>query len=101
MLGSCWLYDWMDANGVRSTSQAIRLLAQPKARELLSTLATEADGTPRGLAASDGISLVAARGLDLSGELDCEHLECLQREVETLFRRVWHYFDYIVVAEPD
>jgi hypothetical protein len=101
MLGSCWLYDWLDVNHVRNASQAIRLLSQPKVRESLANLAIESKrDTCDGPLPSDGVPIVAARGIDLSGELGCVHFECLEREVETLFRRVWHYFDYIVVAEP-
>ncbi len=42
-------------------------------------------------------SIVAGRMIDLSG-LACYHPDCLRKDVDRLFSRVWHHFDKIVVV---
>ncbi len=45
--------------------------------------------------APDRSELSAGKGIDLTGELGCRHVDCLSREIEGLFRHAWHYFDAI------
>ena len=42
-------------------------------------------------------AIVAGRKLDLSGTASCPIYDCLRRNVDATFRRIWHYFDQIVV----
>src|SRR5207253_224480 len=37
----------------------------------------------------------------LGTTLACGNPSCICRQVDTLFRHVWHYFDEIVVSGPD
>ncbi|MCF6470452.1 hypothetical protein FAF44_18925 [Nonomuraea sp. MG754425] len=46
----------------------------------------------------DGLYVLAGRGMDLSGELDCNAWECQKKQVDVLFSRTWHYFNKIVVT---
>jgi hypothetical protein len=43
-------------------------------------------------------TILAGRAIDLSGSLDCLGWECIQKNVDELFNRIWHYFDRIVVV---
>lgn len=42
-------------------------------------------------------SIVAGRKLDLSGVMSCPAYECMRENIDSNFRRIWHYFDQIVV----
>jgi hypothetical protein len=42
-------------------------------------------------------SIVAGRKLDLSGKASCSSYNCLRQGIDSTFKRVWHYFDQIVV----
>jgi hypothetical protein len=44
-------------------------------------------------------AIIAGRGLDLTGKLECGTSTCRQRQVNELFRKAWHYFDWIVVDD--
>ena len=48
---------------------------------------------------SELIELTGGKGIDLTGELGCRHIDCLRKEVEGLFRHTWHYFDRIVLPD--
>lgn len=92
-----WLYRWIDEEDVRSPDGVSRILADKKAIKRLHEFAVADADIWEGLAEDSANPIVAGRAIDLSGELDCNHLNCLKAKVDDLFRRVWHYFDEIVV----
>lgn len=95
-----WLYQWLDSYLVKTPEQALRLLKQPSAREVLRQTAAEAADDSRTIDLGAGQSIIAGAGLDLSGLLDCVHWECIKKQVDSLFNSVWHYFDNVVVVGP-
>jgi len=95
-----WLYRWLDEFHVRNIDAARLLFANPIAVDELRTLASKSSEMK--VQPSDGLdceTIVAGRGIDLSGRLDCHHPECRKRQIDHLFRRVWHYFDRIIVED--
>jgi hypothetical protein len=93
-----WLFRWLDEHSVSDIQSAVSLLSNSKAVEDLrekAAAAQEALHTP----IQGDVSILAGRGLDLSGQLDCNGASCRRRQVDELFRPVWHYFDDIVVAD--
>jgi hypothetical protein len=69
----------------------------------LSDLRERADSvlyTTEELPPGDESTIVAGRAIDLSGDLDCLGWECVQKQIDLLFKHVWHYFDRIVVVGP-
>lgn len=93
-----WLYNWLDARGIRTTEDAGAIIANKEAQEdLVEQAITATAALPT--EAPSPYSLVAARDLDLSGNLGCPSSGCRRRQVDSLFRRSWHYFDTIVVAD--
>lgn len=97
--GAGWLYPWFDEYAVTSVDRARRLIDDKPIRLDLESRAMAALRN-RAPAESDGTALVAGRGLDLSGHLDCYGWECLRLQVDRLLVRVWHYFDKVVVVGP-
>jgi len=97
-----WLYGWLDAHGITTVPQArAALIIRSRANDLRDrALAAEQRGTepPVGSSSLSGIAMGAA--IDLSGTLDCFGLECMEAQVERLFRKTWHYFDKVVVDDP-
>jgi hypothetical protein len=93
-----WLFNWLDSYGITSLEIAQRILDDKRALNDLKEMAELASENSK---PSDSIhtSIVAGRGLDLSGHLDCPALECRLRQVDKLFRKAWHYFDRILVAD--
>lgn len=95
----------MDENLLRSARDIDRVTSdRSKVEELYSaakSAPTRNDELNRDIANVDGIKMenavVAGRTLDLSGELSCNHYECLQSEVDHVFGRFWHYFDAIIL----
>jgi hypothetical protein len=89
-----WLYEWLDVYGVDSIDKAVKVLSDHRSIESLREHATSSSEPT-----SDGISILAGRGVDLSGQLGCNHAACRRKDVEKLFGRTWHYFDRIVVQD--
>lgn len=93
-----WVYQWMDEHSVSDAKSAHKaLLSKQGLSGLLKALPRKEQSTAR--VGTESTSIVAGRGLDLSGQLDCLAAECRQRQADDLFRHVWHYFDRIVVAD--
>lgn len=96
-----WLYEWIDEYDVRSVDDARRLLRPGSAAtRRLHDLAAEVTWGPLPAYDGGGVALVAGRGIDLSGDLDCCHAVCQTRQVDALFGRTLHYFDEVVVSGP-
>jgi hypothetical protein len=99
MANKFWLYQWIDQHSVTSQSAARKILGRDQAVEQLRELAAS-QANPQLSVVGDGGTLLAGRGIDLSGDLDCCHHVCQQKQVDALFRRVWHYFDQVAVVGP-
>ncbi len=96
-----WLYEWVDEYEVGSREDAVALL-QPGSAAVrrLHEIASGEGWAPAGPYSGGGPAILAGRGLDLSGSLDCCHYVCQKRQVDALFGRVLHYFEDILVARP-
>jgi hypothetical protein len=94
-----WLLDWINAQDVKSTLDARRVVRSPAA---LVDLRNRVESVTYNLkplqTRNSSETLVAGRGIDLSGALECSHFDCKREQVDRLFSRVWHYFDRIVVV---
>ena len=97
MTKSYWLYNWLDSNEIISTEDAGKALENLKKSNSLRELAGSYSEEPL---QSPERSLLAGKGIDFSGDLDCRGLECREKQVDELFRRAWHYFDVLIVADP-
>lgn len=95
-----WLYDWIDAHGVKNASQAAKLLHTARPRLDLRDRAEHRLTINEPLRSIDGPTIVAGRPIDVSGQLDCINWLCIKKQMDTLFGHVLHYFDRIVVAGP-
>lgn len=101
MANDFWLYRWLDEFELKSSTDVERLLLPPaKAVRRLHEIAASEPWEPPEPYSSPGPAIVAGRGIDLSGDLDCCHRVCQARQVDALFGRALHYFDEIVVAGP-
>jgi hypothetical protein len=92
-----WLYKWIDEQGVASQRDARRALKSKKAFARLQELIAQRPRMLQPLPSDATNPIVAGRAIDLSGQLDCNHPDCLKKRVDDLFGKVWHYFDQIVV----
>jgi hypothetical protein len=95
-----WLYDWIDTLEVKELNHAESLLKDAGLRKDLRKRATEIPFTTEEIQPSDNPTIVAGQAIDLSGQLDCLHWDCLKKQIDNLFSHVWHYFDRIVVVGP-
>jgi hypothetical protein len=95
-----WFYEWLDERGISSLEEAERRLRDPKELSLLHERAAREPYETSPIPPSDKVSLLAGRGVDLSGDLDCLAWSCRRRQVDTLLSRAWHYFDRVVVVGP-
>ena len=94
-----WVLEWLEENNITSLEKADRFLRRAKTFD---TLAQRAEA-----ASSDGIkharpgqSILAGTGIDfVGGHSVCPSPSCMRLQVDELFRRVWHYFDRIVVTD--
>jgi hypothetical protein len=93
---SYWVYDWMDAHGISTKEHAQLVLMNPVAVQDLRDRAAVVQSLAEVEAPN---SILAGRGIDLSGHLDCYTFDCRRRQLDNLFRRVWHYFDFVVVED--
>jgi hypothetical protein len=96
-----WLARWIDDQNITTWADAERLLRDKSFAKR--TLAEAAAATPptRDPIRTGRAPIVAGAQIDLSGDLSCNHRDCLRAQVDDLFRRVWHYFDEIVVVGYD
>jgi hypothetical protein len=101
MSDTFWLYQWMDEYGIATLEQAKSLLHPHKrAVRRLEEIAAAVPWRALSAHSGAGTAIVAGRGIDLSGDLDCCHQVCQRKQVDALFGRVLHYFDEIVVTGP-
>lgn len=93
-----WLFNWLDANHITDTETAKRALSERSVLEDLKEVANQETPTLEPIQ-KDEPAILAGRILDLSGNLDCDTPSCRELRVNTLFRKAWHYFDRIIVAD--
>ena len=93
-----WLYDWFDEHDLDDVDGAISALSSKSVLQDFREKSWMGDEDGQAPVLSDN-AVFAGRGIDLSGRLHCSHPECLAKEVDELFSRVWHYFDEIVVED--
>jgi hypothetical protein len=102
MSESYWLYDWIDETAIKTSKDAKRVVQEAAALDRLRERASEVKYGIEPLDVDDeGMVLVAGRGIDLSGELECNNFDCKRQQVDRLFSRAWHYFDKIVVVASE
>jgi hypothetical protein len=92
-----WLWDWMDENGISSVDAAERAMRRKNVLRDLRERA--ADWEPILGQALQGTSVIAGAGADLRSGLQCPRAACQKHSIDELFRRVWHYFDQIVLND--
>lgn len=92
-----WLYTWLDAHGLRDAETASRSLRDAKVFADLRECAAAAGAIQ--VDAPSGQGIVAGGELDLSARLGCSFFDCRRPYIDTLLHRIWHYFDYVVVAD--
>ena len=94
-----WLYRWLDESDIKASDQVRKALRDPASyRRLVELVSEEVNNYEEELEPieiSDGI--LAGRKTDLSGLIQCSHLDCVRQRIEDTFPRMWHYFDQIVL----
>lgn len=94
-----WVFDWLEENQITSLAEAAEFLPKYRVLDNLTARAQAAHEKGSGVSRSDH-SIVAGTGIDLSGGHSiCPGLECMRAQVDQLFKRVWYYFDEIVVRD--
>lgn len=93
-----WAYNWLDLYGIQDLEHARATLSNSSAIDNLQQMASIASKVEKESFSDDNF-IVAGRGIDLTGHLDCSASSCRKRQVEELFKKAWHYFDRIVVAD--
>lgn len=96
-----WLYEWMDDRGIRKAADLRKALRSPAAIDRLVELREDRAGTRDVDVMSLSAPVIAGRRVDLSGYLGCNHFECILPQIDTLFSKTWHYFDTIIVDDPN
>ena len=97
-MSAYWLSRWLDYHDITTETDAERALLSPTIINSLRKAARKA--IPSLLEPSEtAFSVVAGRGIDLSGQLACRSDICRIRQANELFKHVWHYFDQIIVQD--
>jgi len=90
-----WLLQWLRTVKSRSRADLIRVLESKKEIARLQRLAADARSPARGPMKR---AVVAGRGADMS-EHGCMTPACRRHQIDDTFRRVWFYFDEVVLAD--
>jgi hypothetical protein len=92
------IFDWVRELPVKEDTELLRLFTKDRRIfEEFEELVAQVPTVETPVAAPER-TLVAGRGLDLSGDLDCRAWKCRQKQVDQVFRRMWHYFDRVVIV---
>src|SRR5450631_2630113 len=97
-LSNYWFWDWMTRHRVRGARSLRKALDQHGAIDSLQRLVPPTVAFKR-TDPPETSELTAGKGIDLTGELGCRHIDCLAKEVDNLFRHAWHYFDRISLPD--
>lgn len=92
-----WMFQWLDEFGVRDESDLELMIKSDKAIARLREIVSACPDWDDRRVDIKGRSIVAGSTMDLSGWLICGAYKCQVKRVETLFGRMWHYFDSIVL----
>jgi hypothetical protein len=94
-----WLAQWLDENEIHSEWEIDHALNSESCFNNLLETIFKVSQEPRAIPPPSELndSIVAGRKLDLSGVASCPVYECLREGIDSTFKRVWHYFDQIVV----
>ena len=90
---SYWLFQWFDDQYIKTIEDAERVLSYPIVVEDLQQQALSILEQKPAPQSSDGIPILAGRGLDLSDHVDCIAAICSTCQLDHLFKHIWHYFD--------
>src|SRR5947207_2823087 len=93
-----WFRSWTKSHDVTDEASLQRVLGQSSGIDSLLNSAPELH-TQAPIICRGTTDLTAGKGIDLSGELGCHHIDCLRKEIDGLFRHVWHYFDRIILPD--
>jgi hypothetical protein len=93
-----WVFDWFDVACIRTEQDISKAIGDKETLKELRQAARANLERAQGPLPS-GVRVLAGRGLDLSGELDCWAVDWRLRQVNRLLSRVWFYFDFVVVAD--
>jgi hypothetical protein len=94
-----WLYEWMDEEDIRTPGDYMKAIRKTGSLDRLRELSSRTYSAPTDRTLYNGSSVVAGQQLDLPGFLSCTHFDCLVPMVNSLFGRLRHYFDSIVIDE--
>lgn len=98
-----WLAQWLDDNDIRHDWEIDHVLnSKSGRRNCLNTIREASQQTQPEVTQNTDLSqlsdsIVAGRRLDLSGTVSCSSYGCLRKDIDSSFKRLWHYFDRIVV----
>ena len=93
-----WFAVWLREHRVVDETSLRRALGLPRTLDSLLEAAPSPTVHSRE-EPSDRVELTGGKGIDLTGELGCRHINCLSKEIDALFRHAWHYFD--IIRLPD
>jgi hypothetical protein len=94
-----WLHGWLIDNNIENESEAQKAAKSPQMLADLIDRAQAQNTEP--IENFSGRSIAAGRSMDLTNYLSCGHPDCMTKQVDRLFSRVWHYFDKIAISGPD
>jgi hypothetical protein len=94
-----WVFDWLEENNITTLSEAAKFLPRYRVIDNLKVRA-EAASEEGAESLQKGQFVLAGTGIDfVGGHSICPSPTCMRGQVDELFKRVWHYFDRIVVAD--
>lgn len=99
IVSNYWVLDWLRENHITSVEEAAVLLPKYRVLNSLQQRATDyiAEREKKLIPMR---SIVAGTGVDLrGGRIVCPSATCMRRQVDLLFKHMWHYFDTIVVDD--
>jgi hypothetical protein len=92
-----WFRDWMKIHCVKDGLSLEKVLSSSSGFDTLLNV------SPKPVAilnkSNEIVELTGGKGIDLTGELGCHHIDCLKIEINGLFRHTWHYFDRIILPD--
>jgi hypothetical protein len=94
-----WFHGWLVENRISSEAEAFAATQDPKGMGDLIRRAEEHQ--PQPLRQHQARSIMAGRSLDLTEYVNCGNPDCITRQVDRLFSRVWYYFDKVFVVGPE
>lgn len=94
-----WFHNWLTENELFDETSVYKTAKDPK--KLADLVVRAQTQQTASIEPISDRSIIAGRSLDLTGYLACGHANCLTRQVDDLFNRVWHYFDKIAITGPE